>query len=117
VGEVHGVDVPIPDEEVETLGKLAAALHYFPLALAQAAAYIAETGTDYEKYLRLYAAAERALPEPPSLVDEDDKDEQKYRKAVGTTWKVNLDALEKSGAGHPSPYFGCRRSCARSYSP
>ncbi|MBM3188673.1 MAG: tetratricopeptide repeat protein [Chloroflexi bacterium] len=79
------------EEDADAAEELAEELGRLPLALAQAAAYIAETKTTLRGYLALFRERREALwarERPP-----DD-----YPATVGTTWSV---AMERAEAENP----------------
>lgn len=72
-------------EKAKTVAEI---LGYLPLALAQAAAYIKETGCSFDEYIELVQKRQRELwraEEPPNF----------YRSTVDITWKISMDAVLK----------------------
>ncbi|GAB6041644.1 hypothetical protein JCM17961_23190 [Endothiovibrio diazotrophicus] len=70
-------------------GRLAEALGDLPLALAQAAAYLEESGDDFITYLSLFE--ERQL----QLLEEGRLSPNVYPDSVATTWDISLERLGK----------------------
>jgi hypothetical protein len=80
---------------------LAADVDFLPLALAQAAAYIADRAIDCGIYRSRFADQRRQLadisPEPGSLPDD-------YGTPVATTWALSVEAADRlapAGLAHP----------------
>ncbi|KAA8894431.1 hypothetical protein FN846DRAFT_819409 [Sphaerosporella brunnea] len=71
-------------------------LENLPLAIAQAAAYIRETGTDIPKYLEIFKECERnqhdLLGEALPNVTGNERDSS---RAVTTTWKITVDRIQQ----------------------
>ena len=93
------VEVWPPEESLEFLDKrlgrkddaardLAEELGHLPLALAQAAAYITNSGTSLENYLTLYRQRREELWK-------DEKPPGEYPETVGTTWSMAFEAAAK----------------------
>ncbi len=61
-----------------------------PLALAQAAAYLRETGLDVASYVRLYTEQWDHLMSS----DEGDSPLVDYEQSVGTTWTISFKAIK-----------------------
>jgi tetratricopeptide (TPR) repeat protein len=76
-------------EEAGAAPNLAKELGYLPLALEQAAAYIAETGMSFQSYLRLFREKRSAVFERPEAKPDD------YPLTVATTWTVAVEPLER----------------------
>ncbi len=94
---VKGKGTPIPPEQMATILAIARALYCFPLALEQAAAYIAEQEISYEEYLQDQTYGVVALlEEQQANIGQWSRDEQ-YRRAVNTTWAHNIYALQRNG--------------------
>ena len=76
-------------ESDEACGSVADKLDYLPLALEQAAAYVAEqeSGFGFADYLRLYASHERAL------LEEQTPGSTEYPDAVFLTWTTTIEKL------------------------
>jgi tetratricopeptide (TPR) repeat protein len=101
IGECIPVDKWPPEESIKFLcertgiehgdgaAKVAKALGDFPLALAQAAAYIEQTRQTYEGYLSLYWKHRTAL-------FGHDTRPIGYRETVATTWNVSLESVKES---------------------
>ena len=80
---------------------LAKKLEYLPLALEQAAAYIAEEGPGwgFADYLRIYESHESELltQRTPGATD--------YPASVYLTWRATIDKLPPGSACGPPPLF------------
>jgi len=78
------------EADLDACDALAAKLGYLPLALEQAAAYIANQGPGFgfADYLRLYAEAEKELLALPSS-----RGSTEYPDAVFTTWRTTIANL------------------------
>jgi hypothetical protein len=80
-----------PDRLTEA-GNLVDDLGYLPLALAQAAAYLADRGLDCTIYRQRFADRRRRLfelvPEPGSLPDQ-------HRTTIATTWSLSIDVANE----------------------
>ncbi len=72
----------------EAAAELAKELGHLPLALAQAAAYIKNSGTSLEDYLKLYRERREELWK-------DEKPPREYPETVGTTWSIAFAAARK----------------------
>ena len=85
-----------PDSERKAAADLAQHLGYFPLALEQAAAYIAAEEKSFADYLAEFRKREIELLEeaPPETGEYYGADAQEY-KTVRTTWDFNFKAIEK----------------------
>ena len=71
---------------------MAEALGRLPLALEQAAAYVAENGASLAAYLALFIA-------DPTLILDDEgapHEERRLRATVATTWRITLGQLERT---------------------
>jgi nucleoside phosphorylase/tetratricopeptide (TPR) repeat protein len=71
-------------------------LTYLPLAISQAAAYLNQTGAPIQAYLRLLQGAEKDVS---GVLGREFRDNTRYRdarNAVGTTWLVSFDQIERS---------------------
>jgi tetratricopeptide (TPR) repeat protein len=82
-----------PDRQTaETLAamELAKELGYLPLALEQAAAYIAQKQTYFERYLPSYRKRQLQLLETHAPETGD------YPLSVATTWQLNFEQVEQS---------------------
>jgi tetratricopeptide (TPR) repeat protein len=82
-----------PDRQTaETLAavELAQELGYLPLALEQAAAYIAQKQTYFERYLPSYRKRQLQLLETHAPETGD------YPLSVATTWQLNFEQVEQS---------------------
>ncbi|WP_339743744.1 TIR domain-containing protein [uncultured Rubinisphaera sp.] len=79
----------LPAEEQTACEELARELWFLPLALEQAAAYIAEEGSGYtfQDHLRLYKEA------TASLLSQQVLGSTEYPDAVMTTWSMTVDKL------------------------
>lgn len=80
------------DVDVGEARLLAAELGFLPLALAQAAAYLADRGLSFADYLRRLVDARRRLPEllpePGALPDD-------HRETVAATWALSIDLADR----------------------
>ena len=74
---------------------LAKEVGYLPLALEQAAAYIAETGASFSNYLAGYRKQGLKLLEKQGPVMGNDEKEQQKR-TVATAWALNFADVEKN---------------------
>jgi tetratricopeptide (TPR) repeat protein len=78
--------------EADTLAK---EVGYLPLALEQAAAYIAETGASFSSYVAGYRKQGLKLLEKQGpVIGNDEKEQQK--RTVATTWALNFADVEKN---------------------
>ena len=84
-------------EEEAQIDLLAETLHYFPLALSQALAYIWKNKITIDQYLALYQSTQKNRRK---LLNSDVAPEDYYQETVYTTWDVSLQALRKK-----SPYY------------
>ncbi|QLI65467.1 uncharacterized protein G6M90_00g027870 [Metarhizium brunneum] len=87
-------DQPPLDEALVT--ELLTYLTFLPLAITQAAAYLNVTMAPIQTYLGLLRGAEKDVTR---LLGREFKDSTRYRgsrNAVGTTWLVTFDQIEKS---------------------
>ena len=75
----------IPDMTVETADKLAAELGDLPLAAAQAAGYLEQTGLPSSDYLRRFRTHRAGLLAAGDVPD--------YQGRVDTTWAISLERL------------------------
>ena len=75
----------LPPAELAAAKELAAELGYLPLALAQARAYMAETGRSLAGYLRLFRSSRPA----DFAADAPSPD---YPASYATTWRISIDA-------------------------
>ncbi|KAJ7762591.1 hypothetical protein B0H16DRAFT_1368814, partial [Mycena metata] len=81
----------LPGNEQNAAG-IVKALCYLPLAIVQAGAFIAKTGT-FDSYLTLYARnRDRLLREKPAQTHDQ------YAWTVYTTWQMSFDQLSPSAA-------------------
>ncbi|WP_406063420.1 FxSxx-COOH system tetratricopeptide repeat protein [Micromonospora sp. NBC_00860] len=80
-----------PDLSEEDADRLAEALGDLPLALDQAAAWLAETGMPTDEYLRLFEEKRIELLEVSVPLD--------YQLPVAAAWNVSLDRLADSSPG------------------
>ncbi|KAJ7463238.1 hypothetical protein FB451DRAFT_1370716 [Mycena latifolia] len=75
------------DHKKETAAQIVRVLHYLPLAIIQAGAFIAKTG-NLDSYLALYAHnRSRLLNEGPAQLHDN------YAWTVYTTWQISFDQL------------------------
>jgi tetratricopeptide (TPR) repeat protein len=76
------------ESEADAAAALAAELGYLPLALEQAAAYVAKNRVPFAKYLEIYRARRLEIlkKSPPETGD--------YRLTVETTWGLNFEQVE-----------------------
>jgi tetratricopeptide (TPR) repeat protein len=84
-----------PMEKSPEADALAKELGYLPLALEQAAAYIAETGAIFSSYVAGYRKQGLKLLEKQGPVMGNDEKEQQKR-TVATTWALNFADIEKN---------------------
>lgn len=82
-----------PTEKSQEADALAKEVGYLPLALEQAAAYIAETGANFSTYLAGYRKQGLTLLEKQGPVMGNDEKEQQKR-TVATTWALNFADIE-----------------------
>ncbi|PMB65185.1 Regulatory protein AfsR [Beauveria bassiana] len=78
------------------VAKLLSYLSFLPLAITQAASYLNQTKAPLTRYLTLLQDAEKDLP---SVLGREFKDTTRYkgsRNAVGKTWIVSFQQIEKS---------------------
>ncbi len=82
--------------ELQAVADLAEHLGYFPLALEQAAAYIAAEDISFASYLAEFRKREQELlnEAAPETGDYRNAEEQEY-KTIRTTWDLNFQAVEK----------------------
>lgn len=83
----NSVDEMSPREQ-EAARELAVELGNLPLALEQAAAYIAETSVPFESYLTAYQKQRLQRLEASKPVASE------YSESVATTWEINFAAVE-----------------------
>ncbi|KAA2265118.1 tetratricopeptide repeat protein [Solihabitans fulvus] len=76
-----------PELTDDEAGRLAEALGDLPLAIAQAAAWRAETGMPADEYLELLAEKQVELLSVPGALD--------YPTSVAAAWNLSLEQLEK----------------------
>jgi len=84
-----------PTEKSPEAVAIAKEVGYLPLALEQAAAYIAETGASFSNYLAGYRKQRLKLLEKQGPVMGNDEREQQKR-TVATTWALNFADIEKN---------------------
>lgn len=88
----HDLDDPAVSRDAS---RLADDLEHLPLALVQAATYIAQKSITIERYLEIYHENEQAavdlLSEP---LETDDRNPR--TTAVATTWMISFDEIEKT---------------------
>jgi tetratricopeptide (TPR) repeat protein len=83
-----------PTEKFEA-DALAKEVGYLPLALEQAAAYIAETGASFKNYLAGFKTQRlKVLEKQGPVLGNDEKEQQK--RTVTTTWAVNFADVERN---------------------
>jgi tetratricopeptide (TPR) repeat protein len=83
-----------PTEKSEAAA-LAKEVGYLPLALEQAAAYIAETGASFKNYLAGFKTQRlKVLEKQGPVLGNDEKDQQK--RTVATGWALNFADVEKN---------------------
>jgi tetratricopeptide (TPR) repeat protein len=75
----------------EQAGKLAELLGYLPLALDQAAAYIVETGSRFEDYIKLYQTDGMKLLERRGMLASG----ADHPDPVAVTWSLSFEKVEK----------------------
>ncbi|KAJ7819322.1 hypothetical protein B0H13DRAFT_1584885, partial [Mycena leptocephala] len=77
-------------EKKQIAREIVQVLHYFPLAIIQAAAYISKTSVGLERYLDLYMQNRaRLLKEKPAQTQDG------YAFTVYTTWEISFKCLSK----------------------
>ena len=76
----------LPDEKARSIIKLARTLHYFPLALNQATAYIRKH-TNISDYLELYSTQQK------DYLDNFSGDRNQYTETLWKTWYISLNKL------------------------
>src|SRR6476620_10268032 len=76
----------LPSTPLELADRLAAELGDLPLAVAQAAAYIEQTGMDPGEYLRQFIHRRAALLARGDVVD--------YQGRIDTAWELSLEKLQ-----------------------
>lgn len=87
---------PVSQDD-KIVGELLAQLDYLPLAIAQAVAYLSQTNTSVEKYLRLL----RAENDATRLLGRHFEANARYtssRNTIMTTWQVSFDRIENSSS-------------------
>ena len=83
---------PTEKSEADALAK---EVGYLPLALEQAAAYIAETGASFKNYLAGFKTQRlKVLEKQGPVLGNDEREQQK--RTVATTWAVNFANVEKN---------------------
>jgi hypothetical protein len=88
VSGVEADDTTIDSDKCKRLLEL---LDGLPLAIAQAGAYLQESGTRMEKYIQLYEKQWKDLMESQ---DQDSMPLQDYQqRSVWTTWTISYDAI------------------------
>jgi tetratricopeptide (TPR) repeat protein len=86
-----------PTEKSSEADALAKEVGYLPLALEQAAAYIAETGASFSSYLAAYRKqGVRLLENQGPVMGNDEKEQQK--RSVATAWALNFADVEKNSS-------------------
>lgn len=78
----------LPDENENNIKKLTLTLHYFPLALGQAAAYI-KKHTNINDYLELYKAKQK------EYLDTFPENKNQYNETLWKTWNIAVNNLSK----------------------
>ncbi len=76
----------LPNENAVAINQLTEALHYFPLALGQAVAYIKEH-TNIDDYLKLYESKQK------DFLNVFLEDKNQYNKSLWKTWNISIDKL------------------------
>ncbi len=76
-------------DEATAASELARELGYLPLALEQAAAYIAQPSRTFRNYLNLYR--KRSI----EVVERNAPETGDYNKTVATTWQISFDEVER----------------------
>ncbi|KAJ7120147.1 hypothetical protein C8R44DRAFT_853472 [Mycena epipterygia] len=80
------------DDNKTTTGQIVKALHYLPLAIIQAGAFISKSG-DLDSYLELYEHNQaRLLRQKPAQSHDN------YAWTVYTTWQISFDQLSQPAA-------------------
>ena len=77
------------ETELQAARQLAKTLDYFPLALEQAGAHIAEHQESFQSYLHVYQQRRLKLLEEQGPIAGD------YPESVATTWVLNFDEVKK----------------------
>lgn len=83
-------------ENPEVTKQLLEKLTYFPLALAQAAAYMNKTGTPITRYLDRCRSADQTMIDLLSRRMRDETHHSEAQGAVVTTWTVSLEAIREA---------------------
>jgi tetratricopeptide (TPR) repeat protein len=84
-----------PSEKSPEADALAKEVGYLPLALEQAAAYIAETGASFKNYLAGFKTQRlKVLERQGPVMGNDEKEQQK--RTVATAWALNFADVEKA---------------------
>jgi hypothetical protein len=90
-----GKDAGAKSPEADALAK---ELGYLPLALEQAAAYIAETGASFASYLAAFKNQRlKVLEKNGPVLGNEEREQQK--RTVATTWAVNFADVERHSCG------------------
>ena len=79
----------LPNEKIEKINKLTTTLHFFPLAINQAAAYI-NSHTNIDDYLQLYATKQK------DYLDKFSGDKNIYSESLWATWNIALNKLSST---------------------
>ena len=87
-----GEDISDKDGMTELLGLL----EYLPLAISQAASFIAENSTSISQYYQMYNESEASSIELLSEDFEDLARDSESRNPVATTWMISFDHIRKS---------------------
>ena len=82
-------EAKLAETEETALRELVKELGYLPLALAQAAAYIAECNITVADYLEKYRSYTDEILEVRNLSSEE------YPKSVATTWLITMERIQK----------------------
>jgi tetratricopeptide (TPR) repeat protein len=96
-------------EDEALIKELLLCLTFLPLAITQAVAYLNQTRAPVQAYLKLLQGAEEDMAK---LLGREFRDHTRYRdsrNAVGTTWLVSFDQIERSAPGtvHLLSFISC----------
>src|SRR6266480_4972538 len=89
-----GEDILDQGNMTELLGLL----EYLPLAISQAASYIAENSISISKYLQMYNQSEASRIELLSEDFEDLARDSETKNPVAVTWVISFDLIRQSNA-------------------
>nr|WNT93879.1 putative transcriptional regulator [Emericellopsis sp.] len=86
-------------EDAESTARLVEKLIRFPLALAQAAAYMNQKKTPIYRYLKMLESADQNMIDLLSRRLRDETHHSETQGAVATTWVVSFNAIREADAG------------------